>query len=58
MWVKITGSESNPWWQGDRFHGALNSLPLVLSLEPGDEIEFGPEHIMAIRKARRSGSAS
>jgi len=30
MWVEITGSESNPWWQGDKYFGVLRNQPAFI----------------------------
>lgn len=43
LWVRINGLLPD-----GRYLGALASQPLLLDLEPGEIIEFGPEHIASV----------
>jgi hypothetical protein len=36
-----------------RYRGRLRNLPLFIELDPDVEVEFGPEHVIDIRKAEK-----
>lgn len=46
MWVEVTAKD------GDLITGVLSNVPYVLSsVKYGDEVEFGPEHVIQILDA-------
>ena len=47
MWVEISRRD------GDQYVGTLTNEPLYIKdLQPGDEVRFGPEHVLAIDDPR------
>jgi hypothetical protein len=45
MWVQVKRRE------GDRYVGELANAPTIVDAELGDEVKFGPEHVISIQQA-------